>query len=370
MIRKNKVLRTGYTTGTCAAAATRAALQNMFFGNNLDKVTIDLPETGNIEIPIKNIFWQDGKVTAEVIKDGGDDPDVTHGISIFSTIELLPTEDIIIDGGRGVGRVTKPGLAVPVGQAAINPVPRSMILNEIKKVLPAGKGVKVIISAPEGEKLAKKTLNPRLGITGGISIIGTSGIVRPMSENAYINSLLPQVNQAVAMGHKVVVLTPGGMGAKKAAELGIAEDAVIQTSNFIGELLKECSLKQVEGILLFGHIGKLIKVAGGIFNTHSHIADARKEILAAHAAMLGAPVDLIKEIMQLNTVEASLGLIRKYHLEQVYHSIAAWCSKRSREIIEENIKVGTVMYSLDGSIIGYDAHALELGRELNWKIKL
>jgi len=367
---KTRALRTGYTTGTCSAAATKAALQNLILGENAGKVTIDLPDGGNIDIPINTIIYQDGKTTAEVIKDGGDDIDVTHGISIFSTIELLSTEEIIIEGGRGVGRVTKPGLAVPVGEAAINPVPRSMILTEVQKILPAGQGVRVIISAPDGEKVAGRTLNPRLGIMGGISIIGTSGIVRPMSEYAYIDSLLPQISQAVALGHKVVVLTPGGMGARKAAELGIVEDAVVQTSNFIGELLKECSLKQIEGVLLFGHIGKLIKVAGGIFHTHSHIADARKEILAAHAAMLGAPVDLIKEIMKLNTIEASLDLIRKHNLEQVYHSIAAWASKRSRDIMEDNVKVGTVLYSLDGSIIGYDAEALELGRKLNWKIKL
>jgi cobalt-precorrin-5B (C1)-methyltransferase len=372
MLKFNRsgTLKYGYTTGSCAAAASKAALQYLLTGEYQDKVTIDLPDGGNIDIAINRIDLQDGQASAEVIKDAGDDPDVTHGVSVFSTVELVAGGEIIIDGGAGVGRVTKPGLAIPVGQAAINPVPRAMIRKEISKVLPAGQGAKIIISVPEGEKLAARTMNPRLGITGGISIIGTSGIVRPMSENAYVDSLLPQISQAIALGHKILVLTPGGMGAKKAAELGITEDAVILTSNFIGELLQECALRQVEGILLLGHIGKLIKVAGGIFNTHSHIADARREILAAHAAMLGAPPDLIKEIMTLNTMEASLNLMKSCQMEQVYHSIAAAASRRCHDIVEDKVKTGTVMYALNGDIIGYDTDALELGRMLKWKIKL
>lgn len=377
---KKQNLRSGYTTGTCAAAATKAALEVLFSKSScsvgaykltqVSIVKVDLPNGGTIDIPVKSIIREGDTVTAEVIKDAGDDPDVTHGISIYACVKLLPNREIIIRGGRGIGKVTKPGLSVPVGESAINPVPMKMIKNEISKLLPSDMGIKVTISAPAGEKLAPRTLNPRLGIVGGISILGTSGIVRPMSEEAYIDSLIPQINQAIALKHQALVLTPGGMGAKRAAEMGIPEDAIVQTSNFIGEMLKECAQRNVKAILLFGHIGKLIKVAAGIFHTHSKIADGRRETLAAHAAMLGASKDVVKEIMELNTMDGSIGLIKKNNLWNVYNNIAEWASRRSMEMLSENIKIGSMMYSLDGKILGYDRNAIELGREYGWHIRL
>lgn len=391
--KDGKKLRSGYTTGTCAAAAAQAALRhllNLKEQKNHDftpkifpihAVSVDLPQGGTINIPIKSIIVEGDIVTAEVIKDGGDDPDITNGASIYATVEILEanslnkTEEssgennqIILFGGKGVGMVTKPGLSVPVGEPAINPVPRSMIVHEVKKFLPKGKRVKVTIAVPEGERLAKKTLNPRLGIVGGISILGTTGIVRPMSEEAYVESLIPQIDQAVALGHNLIVLTPGGMGEKKALELGMPREAVVQTSNFIGTMLKESAKRGIKKILLLGHIGKIIKVAGGIFHTHSKIADGRREILAAHAAMLGAPSALIKEIMELNTIDASIELIKTHGLQEVYMTIARWASKRCLEFLGEEIRVGTIMYSLDGEIIGYDEEAVTLGRELGWQV--
>ncbi|KUO49748.1 MAG: cobalt-precorrin-6A synthase [Desulfitibacter sp. BRH_c19] len=378
---KAKKLRSGYTTGTCAAAATKAALeilleyekQNSLIqlpeSSPLKEVSVDLPKGGSITVPIKSVVVDGNLIIAEVIKDAGDDPDITHGASIYASVEVLNTNhEIVILGGKGVGRVTKPGLSVPVGEAAINPVPMKMIVSEIKKILPPQKGLKVTISVPEGEKLAKKTLNPRLGIVGGISILGTSGIVRPMSEEAYVDSLIPQIDQAVALGHNFIVLTPGGMGEKKAMELGMPKDAVVQTSNFIGAMLEESAKRNIKGILLFGHVGKIIKIAGGIFHTHSKIADGRREILAAHSAMVGASPTIIQEIMELNTMDASVELMKKYGLRNVYNTIAKWASKRSIEMLGEEIRIGTVMYSLDGEIIGYDEEALKLGRELGWQV--
>jgi cobalt-precorrin-5B (C1)-methyltransferase len=368
--KNSKTLRSGFTTGSCATAASQAALQMLILGERTSRVAIDLPGGGIIEVPVKKVLCQNSYGLAEVIKDGGDDPDVTNGISVWASVELLPQEDIIIEGGIGVGRVSKPGLAVPVGEAAINPVPRQMIYSALKKVLPPGRGAKVVISVPDGEKVALRTLNPRLGILGGISILGTTGIVRPMSEEAYIDSLLPQIDQAVALGFQTLALTPGGMGARNARELGIPEDAVIQTSNFIGLMLDECACRPVKELLLLGHIGKLIKVAGGIFNTHSKIADARREILAAHAGMLGAPSVMIKQIMELNTIEASVELIRKNHLEQVYYSIADQVSQHCQERLGQSIKVGTILYALNGEILACDTAAIEIGRRAGWQIKL
>lgn len=368
--KQHKVLRSGYTTGTCAAAAGQAALQMLLSGEQATRIIIDLPGGGNIAVPVKNVQGKYGQAIAEIVKDAGDDPDITHGISIVATVELIPQDQIIIQGGSGVGMVTKPGLAVAVGEAAINPVPRQMISRALKKILPAGCGAKVTISVPEGEKAALRTLNSRLGIIGGISILGTTGIVRPMSEDAYMDSLVPQIDQALALGYRSLVLTPGGMGARKAEEMGIPEDAVVQTSNFIGKMLDECAGRSVQEIILLGHIGKLIKVAAGIFNTHSKIADGRRETLAAHAAMLGAETAVIRHIMELNTLEASVELIRSHELTPVYFSIAEWVSKRCRERLGQEIKVGTILYALNGEILGYDVDACEIGRGSGWQLKL
>lgn len=361
--------KNGYTTGSCAAAATQAALQKMLFDKELAEVEVDLPEGGLIRIPVKKIFLQGNQATAEVTKDAGDDPDVTDGLSILATVKILDQPDILIEGGLGVGRVKKPGLAVAVGEAAINPGPRSMITAAVKKILPLGKGAQIVISVPGGEEAACKTMNPRLGIEGGISILGTSGIVRPMSEAGYLDSLVPQIDQAVALGYHDLLLTPGQMGERLAKSLGITGDCIIQTSNFIGPMVQECAGREVEGILLMGHIGKIIKVAAGIFNTHSRTADARRETLAAHAALNGASVDIIKEIMGLNTMEAGVELLRKHKLLSVYFSIAASASQRIRELLDTSsakigLKVGTILYALDGEILGYDDAAAQLYRKM------
>ncbi|HWP95266.1 MAG TPA: cobalt-precorrin-5B (C(1))-methyltransferase CbiD [Syntrophomonadaceae bacterium] len=363
-----KTLRYGYSTGTCAAAACKAALLKLLNEEDVQKVVITLPVGSSVEIPVKKAILEGAGATAEVVKDAGDDPDVTHGISICSHVELLNKPEIIIMGGQGIGQVTKPGLAVPVGEAAINPVPRKMITTALQELLPTGWGARASISAPEGEKVARKTMNPRLGIMGGISILGTSGLVRPMSQEAYLDSLIPQIRQAQALGHKTLVLTPGGMGARMAAENGIHPEAVVQTSNFIGAMLEECAHHGVEEILLFGHIGKIVKVAGGIFNTHSKVADARREILAVHAALLGAPLKAIQEIMEVNTMDAAVGLITDFHLQAVYASLAAAASQRCQARLGEGIIIGTVLYALDGTILGFDETASKLGGRMGWSL--
>jgi len=220
IISSQKKLKSGYTTGTCASAAAYAALYRLIRGDVLQQVEVDLPRNGRLKIPVKEVILIDGGAVAEVIKDAGDDPDITHGLSIQCAVRLKDDPNIVINGGIGVGKVTRPGLAVAIGEAAINPGPRQMMRNMVNKLLPQGKGAELTIFIPEGEKVAAKTLNPRLGIVGGISILGTSGIVRPMSHEAYIDSLIPQLDQAVAMNQSLVILTPGEMGAKKARQMG------------------------------------------------------------------------------------------------------------------------------------------------------
>jgi len=361
-------MRWGYSTGTCAAAASKAALVRLLSDNGLNQVSILLPGGTRAEIPVARSWKCPGGAAAEVVKDGGDDPDVTNGLVVAALVRLLDSPEVVIEGGKGVGKVTKPGLAVSVGKPAINPVPLEMIRNAVREVLPPGKGLYITISVPEGARAARKTMNPRLGIVGGISILGTSGLVRPMSQEAYLDSLIPQIDQAIALGHRIIVLTPGGMGARLAQQNGLPAEAVVQTSNFIGPMLEASANRGVKGILMFGHIGKIIKVAGGIFNTHSKVADARREIMAAHAAQSGGSIELINRIMSLNTMDESIPLLREYELEQVYRSIVLAVSTRCRQLVGEEITVGTVMYALDGTILARDENAVCLGRELAWNI--
>ena len=355
-------MRWGYTTGTCAAVAARAALLHLLYGSKNKVVEIVLPSAERLKVPIASYSLQGSRATAGVVKDAGDDLDVTQGITVYATVELNKCPgQIELNAGKGVGTVTKPGLAVPVGEAAINPVPRQMIGESVKDILPPEKGVMVTVSIPEGCEVAEKTFNSRLGIEGGISVLGTTGRVKPMSREAYLESLYPQLDQALALGFREVLLTPGNKGVCRAQELQIDTDRVVQTGNFVGEMLDACIEKEVEGVLLFGHLSKLVKLAAGVFNTHSRVADARRETLAVHAALAGATRETVAGIMELNTLEASLPLLRKEGLESVFHTLAEVAAIKCRQRMLDKIKVGMVFYSLDGDIIGYNQEALEMG---------
>lgn len=363
----SKGLRTGFTTGSCAAAAAKAAARALVCGLELTEVTVNLPRGGKATLKVARIEKENDFCRAYVTKDAGDDPDVTHGLTIVAEVSLAKG-DISVVGGTGIGIVTKPGLAVPVGESAINPVPRQMIIDEVKKELSLGLGAKVTISAPGGEAIAAKTMNPRLGILGGISILGTGGIVRPMSEEDYRHSLVPQIQQALALGYHSLVLTPGLLGVKKALELGIPQEAVIETSNFIGFMLEECAKRPVKGIILFGHLGKMVKVAAGIFHTLGKLADARRETITAYAALAGASQEVVFELMNMNTAEESVEILERYNLTEVFNRIAAAASLRASQYTGEGLKIGTAMYSLSGKIVGMDAGAREVGGELGWKM--
>lgn len=360
-----KELRSGYTTGSCAAAAAKAAALALIKGIVVEQVSINLPSGGQCTLGVAHVSKQgENCFRAEVIKDAGDDPDVTHGLTIVADVSLHPG-GIQITGGQGVGTVTKPGLAVPVGQAAINPVPRQMIEQEVQEVL-GNRGARVVISVPGGEAVAKQTMNPRLGILGGISILGTGGIVRPMSEEAYRRSLVPQIDQALALGYDQLVLTPGRLGVKKALELGLPSDAIIETSNFIGTMLEECAQRPVRSVLLLGHLGKLVKVAAGIFHTLGKLADARRETITAYAALQGANRQVLEQLMQMNTAEESVEILRSHGLSEVFNQVAAAASGRAAQYARESFKVGTLMYSLSGEVVGYDIGAQEIGEALGW----
>lgn len=320
-------MRYGFTTGSCAAAAAKAAAYMLLSGRQKNTITIETPKGIPYTAEILEITRGEKAVQCAVRKDGGDDPDITSGALIYAEVSLtdhtrMQATDtrIHIDGGIGVGRVTKPGLDQPVGNAAINHVPREMIAKEVLEVcdLMDYKGnLQVIISVPEGEAIAKQTFNPRLGIVGGISILGTSGIVEPMSNQALLDTIRVELNQRRAEGFDYIAVAPGNYGLdfmKKA--YGYDLDKSVKCSNFIGvtiDMAVECGFTRM---LLTGHIGKLIKVAGGIMNTHSKEADCRMELLSAFAIHEGAGADVAAKILDCVATEEAVRLLREAGKQQ------------------------------------------------------
>lgn len=319
-------LRCGYTTGTCAAAAARGAAELLLAGNAMDTLQLETP--AGIVVPLQLLKHEqgDGWAQCAVRKFSGDDPDVTNGILVFARVEYSDVPGVAIDGGLGVGRVTREGLDQPVGAAAINSVPRRMIEQQVREALAdaaaaAGNrpaGLLVTISIPEGEAVAKRTFNPKLGIVGGISVIGTSGIVKPMSEEALIESIRLEIRMRAAEGRTQLLLAPGNYGIDFAHDdLLLDTEPAVQCSNFIGAALDEIAQCGFAQVLLVGHIGKMVKVGAGIFNTHSHTADARMETLAALAACEGASQQVACAIMGCVTTDAALDVLDEAGLLQL-----------------------------------------------------
>ena len=353
IVKDGKKMRYGYTTGSCAAAASKAAAIMAKTGKTVDAVTIDTPKGWKLQLKIQESRIDHGAASCSVQKDGGDDPDNTHGILITSTVELLDRPEIILKGGKGVGVVTRQGLPVTPGSPAINPVPEMMIRKEVLEVLSAGEGAVVTISVDKGEEIAKKTFNPRLGIVGGISILGTTGIVEPMSEEAFKHSLALEVSMAAADGIEKLVLVPGNHGRELACSaFGIDKNRIIKTSNFIGFMLEKCVDSGIRKVLMIGHMGKLVKLAGGIFHTHSKVADARMEILAANLARMGAEREMIEKLFDCTTTDAAYEHILRIGFKKVFDILCEKAERRCEEHVYQQLNVGVIMFSMDKSIVG------------------
>lgn len=365
---QGKRLRCGYTTGTCAAVAARGAVWMLVHQMKIEKGTVTLPHGQNVTLPLVDFGYTSKEARAGVVKDGGDDPDVTTGLTVYAKVSWSDQIGIQIKGGNGVGRVTQRGLQVPVGEPAINPVPRKMITDAVHSLLPKGKGVEVEISVPGGEEVAKKTFNPRLGIVGGISILGTSGIVNPMSEEAYRISLAIKAKQLAADGETFGVLTPGNYGEKVAVEkYGIQSKYLVKTSNFIGYLFDTAADSGLKRVLLIGHLGKLVKVAGGIFHTHSRVADARQEILAGYAARFGGGQELIEQIFHASTTDAIVELLDQAGLDQMYPWLADRIAVRCEKHVQERLEVGVVIFSFDRGILA-ESKKVKTWQEEGWML--
>jgi cobalt-precorrin-5B (C1)-methyltransferase len=354
-----KRLRCGFTTGTCAALAASAAATLLLTGVEPETVRLITPKGLPVEVAPQEYRLSDGTASCAVQKDAGDDIDATAGTLVFAQVARSDTPGITIDGGVGVGRVTKPGLDQPIGAAAINHVPRRMIAQAVEEVCRAADyhgGISVTISIPEGEAIAARTFNPVLGIVGGISVIGTSGIVEPMSIQALIDTKKLELSQAVCQNPDRVVLTPGNYGLDFLREHPIAGAdgiPVVVCSNFIGELLDACAVHELKQVLLVGHVGKLVKLAGGIMNTHSRWGDCRTELICAHAAACGADTALCRELMAAATTDACIDLLRQADLwDAVCTSLLAAMERHLIRRAAGRYEIGAVMFSNEYGELG------------------
>ncbi|SDM05338.1 cobalt-precorrin-5B (C(1))-methyltransferase CbiD [Halarsenatibacter silvermanii] len=349
---RDRDLKKGFTTGSAAAAAARAAALMIRDQQRYDRVEIDTPAGIRLELELADADFSAETARASIIKDAGDDPDITDGLEIAVRLELCSDNEITaIEAGSGVGTVTEPGLPVDPGEPAINPVPRQMITEQVENIL-GQTGCRVIVSAPGGEELTRQTFNPRLGIEGGISILGTSGLVEPMSDKAYRESLALELSQAAARGRKKVVLVFGNYSRDKALDLGFAEDIIIRMSNFVGFMLEKSCEEDLEEILLIGQLGKLVKVAAGVFNTHSSTADARLETLAAYSASLGLGSQNVREILSCGTSEEAAEIIEREDLQEVYPLLAEKIVERAGQRCGCDLKIGAVIFSMRTGLLG------------------
>lgn len=377
IIKNNKRLRYGYTTGSCAAGAARGAVRMLLSGSELSEVELLTPKGITLTLKLYDITRGENYVSCAVQKDAGDDPDTTNGILVYVKAEKLFPEamagktrpQIILDGGIGVGRVTKPGLSQQIGEAAINPVPRAMILREAEEAAQEYdyEGVlKLTVSVPEGEEIARKTFNPRLGIIGGISILGTSGIVEPMSEKALIESIHVEMKQHFCQGEEYILVTPGNYGADYLKEhMTVPFENNIKCSNYVGETIDMAIDMGVKGILFVAHIGKFVKVAAGIMNTHSHCADGRMEVLCASAIRAGGSLECAREILEAGTTDEALAVLDKYGIlketmDIVMEKIQFYLDHRSYE----QILLGAVVFSNVYGLLGQTRDAEKLIKKI------
>ena len=351
----SKKLRCGFTTGTCAAAASAGAARMLLSGKVIENITVITPSGNSVTVGLTDIKKENDYVSCAVQKDSGDDPDVTDKILVYSTVSYEKS-GITVDGGEGVGRVTKKGLKQQIGEAAINPVPRKMIEEQLKTAASDYSydgGLKAVISVPMGIQIAKKTFNLRLGIEGGISILGTTGIVEHMSEQALIDTISVELDVRKAQNEEFIIVTPGNYGQDFLRDnLGIAVDKCVKCSNFIGDTIDMCIEKGFKSILLVGHIGKLSKLGCTIYNTHSRYADGRMEAFALCAALCGAEREVLENILGCITTDAALEILKK---EGIFDETIKMLEKRIDRSLKlrakGSIEIGMITFSEEYGIL-------------------
>jgi len=385
VVSQGKLMRQGYTTGSCAAAASKAAAVMLLSGEETDSIIIDTPKGITLTLDVLDILRGPGFARCAIRKDSGDDPDDTNGTLIYATVSAMdakiPKEEHVMQpqtasveqlderveiwGGIGVGKVTKPGLSCKVGGPAINPVPRKMITQEVLAAMQrygSEEALRVVISVPDGPSIAPKTFNPRLGIEGGISILGTSGIVEPMSDRALIDTMYTEMDSRKANGYNDLLVFFGNYGADfTRGEMKLDISTAVTCSNFVGELLDYAVLKGFESVLIIGHSGKLIKLAQGVMNTHSKYADCRSEFLALQAMFHGASPEIGKEIYQALTTDEMTKILKREGLfEAVIEEAAKKIDFYMQKRVHGKLKTGAILFSNVYGILSETAAAEEL----------
>jgi len=353
---KKEKLRTGYTTGTSATAAAKAALLAIMEQKKIEQVDVKLPKGNFVKIPIHLCEFEKNKARCSVIKDGGDDPDVTHGAEII--VDLMFTNqknEIQIDGGEGVGIVTKPGLGLEINKPAINPVPKKMIDENIRNIgeqTLLEKGIRVIISVPKGKELGPKTDNPRIGIMNGISILGTSGIVIPFSTASYAASIRQNLDVSIAMGNDIVVLTTGGRSedfAKRIVDL--PEHCFVQMGDFSGYTIQQCAKKNIKKAYVVGFIGKLAKMAAGVKQTHVKGSKVDMNFLAEIARNCGASEEIVEKIKKANTARHVSEIIIENNIKGFFEEICNKTFSHMRKHSDEKVPLDVILFDFEGKIL-------------------
>lgn len=362
---QGKNLRCGYTTGSCATAAAKAAAAMLLSGQRVDMVKINTPKGIVLELEPLNVEITEDYAQCAIRKDAGDDPDDTHGVLVYAKAERTAGIGVQIEGGIGVGRVTKPGLACQVGGPAINPTPRRMITEEVTNAAAAANytgALKITISIPQGVEIAKKTFNPRLGIIGGLSVLGTSGIVEPMSEKALVETMYVEMNAQKARGNKNLLVFFGNYGEDFTRDvLKLDLTGAVTCSNFVGELLDYAVFCGFESLLLIGHAGKLVKLSQGVMNTHSKYADCRTELLALQAMFHGASAKVGQEIYRCLTTDEVVKVLQRENLmDEVIPEITAKIDFYMQHRVHGKIKTAALMFSNVYGILGKTEYAEEL----------
>ncbi|MBF4693257.1 cobalt-precorrin-5B (C(1))-methyltransferase CbiD [Fusibacter ferrireducens] len=362
---EGKLLKMGYTTGACATAAAKAALLVMLSPEEKTRLLLEGVEIFNTEgtsltLPVSDItLHEKDYCSCSVIKDSGDDYDVTNGLEIVADVKLTTAFNAIqIEGGHGVGRVTKAGLRCPLGSAAINPTPLQMLKENLSSIKPIALGIEVLIRVPKGVEISRKTFNERLGVQGGISIIGTTGIVRPMSEDAFMASIYAELKQKYTLCPEQLVLVPGKHGENfcfnvlQNSRMNFNQDQIVQMSNFVGFSIQSAASLGFKKILIVGHVGKLIKIAGGIFNTHSKVADAKSEIICTQLALDGAPLELIRACFDANTTDEISDLLFETPYFKSFQTLTQRAKTKCEVYIHGEAQIQIIMYDMKNRVLG------------------
>ncbi|RDJ32121.1 MAG: cobalt-precorrin-5B (C(1))-methyltransferase [Crenarchaeota archaeon] len=353
---ENKKLRTGFTTGTCSTAASMASVLSIIYQKKIDFVEVELPKGNSIRIKIHSCVFEKNSAKCSVIKDGGDDPDVTHGAEIVVDVSITDQiGQIQINGGIGVGIVTKPGLGLEINKPAINPVPKKMIIDNLLRVgkdLLSRKGVNVTISVPKGKELAVKTDNPRLGIVGGISILGTSGIVIPFSTASYAASIRQNLDVSLAMGDKIVVLTTGGRSETFAKNIvDLPEHCFVQMGDFSGYTIQQCAKKNIEKAFVVGFIGKLAKMAMGVKQTHVKGSKVDMQFLADLVKKTGSDNTIVERVKEANTARHVLEIVKESKNSDFFKLLCKEVYLQMRKHSENKVPIEIILFDFDGIVL-------------------